>query len=250
LGGWILLIGWCAIVALGVREFYHMLAQKGLKPWMRSGMVASVFWCVIVHIYGAVAYLPVFTGLLLLGLSLSLFRGQTGSRLFNVSATLLGVIYVGFLGSFVPLVRNLPPSQWDESVMAPLAVLVLIGVWANDTAAYFSGRWFGHWHPFPNISPSKTEAGFIGGLTATLAVISVETWGFQVLPLKDSIGLGLVVGIGAPLGDLVESMIKRDMGVKDTSTLIPGHGGVLDRFDSIFFVFPLVYLYLLLAKTF
>ena len=170
--------------------------------------------------------------------SIALFQDTTGYRLLNAGGTLLGVLYVGFLGSFVLIVRNTLPVGASE-----LAVLILLGIWANDTMAYFFGRWFGRWHPFPTISAAKTEAGFIGGLLSALLVIGFGGKVLGLFNIAQSLILGLLIGIGASLGDLVESMIKRDMDVKDTSELIPGHGGVLDRFDSALFVFPLVYLY-------
>lgn len=175
----------------------------------------------------------------------ALFLSQPGERLLNAGGTLLGILYVGFLSSFVLVVRN--TSLVDASEQGAFAVLILVGIWADDVMAYFCGRWFGRWHPFPTISPGKTEAGFIGGLIAALLVMGYGGQTFAHFDLTQSLILGCIVGICAPLGDLIESMIKRDLDVKDTSALIPGHGGVLDRFDSVFFVFPVVYLYLVFA---
>lgn len=245
LGGYWLFVAWCGVVAVGAWEFYRMLASKGLQPWTWFGIVASLVWCGFAFTTGLNAFSLFFSVLLFLAFAGALFVGQPGYRLLNAGGMLLGVCYVGFLGSFVLLVRN--TSVIDASEQGAFAVLILLGIWADDVMAYFAGRWFGRWHPFPTISPGKTEAGFIGGLIAALLVMG---FGAQTLGLFDStqgLILGALVGIGAPLGDLVESMIKRDMEVKDTSQLIPGHGGVLDRFDSVFFVFPLVYLYLCFA---
>ncbi|MDP6041881.1 MAG: phosphatidate cytidylyltransferase [Candidatus Latescibacteria bacterium] len=240
-GGYPLLAGVCAVVAAGIWEFYRMLAQKGLQPWAIFGFAAALIWCFTAFIFGLDAFPLFFTALLLISLVGALCTPC--NRLLNAGATLFGVIYVGFLGSFILLIRNTFPNGASEQ--GAFSVLLLLGIWANDIMAYFSGRWFGKKHPFPTISPSKTEAGFIGGFAAALLIIGFGAHALGVFNITQSLILGLIVGIGAPVGDLVESMIKRDMNVKDTSELIPGHGGMLDRFDSVFFVFPCVYLYLL-----
>ena len=242
LGGYWLFVVWCGVVAVGAWEFYRMLAQKGLQPWTMFGIVAVLTWCGFAFTAGLSVFPSFFSILLLVGLAGAFFIGQPGYRLLNAGGMLLGVFYVGFLGSFVLLVRN--TSAIDASQQGIFAVLILVAIWASDVMAYFSGRWFGRRHPFPTISPGKTEAGFIGGFVAALLVMVLGAQQLSLCDLNQSIFLGVLVGFGAPLGDLVESMIKRDMDVKDTSQLIPGHGGVLDRFDSVFFVFPLIYLYL------
>lgn len=231
------------IVALGTREFCLMLKAKNLRPWTRFAIFASLIWCGLAFIYQLQIWAVFFPALFLVLLIRALFQGIPGQRLANATGTLMAILYVGFLGSFVILVRN------DPAFNTPLfTVLILLGIWASDIAAYFSGRTFGRWHPFPSISPGKTEAGFIGGLIAAVATLAYGTHIWDLLPLNQGLILGLIIGLGAPIGDLVESMIKRDIGVKDTSELIPGHGGILDRFDSVFFVFPLVYLYLQLIN--
>ena len=241
LGDYWLFVMWCGVVSVGTWEFYRMLSQKGLQPWTKFGIVISLSWCAVAFVIGPNAFAFFFLVLLLLMFSVALFRDTTGYRMLNAGGTLLGVLYVGFLGSFVLIVRNSLP--FGASEQGKVAVLILLGIWANDTMAYFFGRWFGRWHPFPTISAAKTEAGFIGGLLSALLVIGLGAQVLELFDITQSLILGLLIGIGASLGDLVESMIKRDMDVKDTSDLIPGHGGVLDRFDSVFFVFPLVYLY-------
>ena len=238
-GGYPLLVALWLIVALGTQEFCRMLQTKAQRPWAKVAIVANIIWCGLAFFYGLQVWALFFPCLFLILLVLALFQSETGTRLPNASGTLMAILYVGFLASFVILVRNHPMPNNHL-----FAVLILLGIWASDVAAYFSGRAFGRWHPFPNISPGKTEAGFIGGAIAAIALIAYGTQTWSLLSLNQGILLGLIIGIGAPIGDLIESMIKRDMGVKDTSEIIPGHGGILDRFDSVFFVFPLVYLFL------
>ena len=237
-GGIPLVLAIGLIVAVGTREFCHMLGAKNLHPWTYVAIIASLIWCGLAFTYDLQVWATFFLPLFLMLLIMALFRGETGSRLANMGGTLLAILYVGFLGSFVILVRNDPMSN------NLFTMFILAGIWASDVAAYFSGRTFGRWHPFPTLSPGKTEAGFIGGTLATIATMAWCTQAWNLLPLNQGLILGLIIGIGAPIGDLIESMIKRDMGVKDTSELIPGHGGILDRFDSVFFGFPLVYIYL------
>jgi len=238
-GGIYLLFALGVIVAIGIREFCHMLQAKALSPWTPLAMVIGLLWVGVVFVYGLEAWPIFFSVVFLLLLMIALFKGEPGWRLANAGGSLLAILYVAFLASFVILVRHYPMSQSHI-----FALMILGGIWISDTAAYFAGRLFGRWHPFPKISPGKTEAGFVGGIFAAVATIvwTAQTW--DLLSLEQGVVLGIVVGVGAPVGDLVESMIKRDMGVKDTSELIPGHGGMLDRFDSVFFVFPLAYLFL------
>ena len=247
LGNHWLFVMWCGVICIGTWEFYRMLSQKGLQPWTGFGIVISLSWCAVAFFVGPNAFAFFFLVLLLLMFSIALCRDTAGYRMLNAGGTLLGVLYVGFLGSFVLIVRNSLPVGASEQ--GQVAVLILLGIWANDTMAYFFGRWFGRRHPFPTISAAKTEAGFIGGLLSALLVTGLGGQVLGLFNIAQSLILGLLIGIGASLGDLVESMIKRDMDVKDTSELIPGHGGILDRFDSTFFVFPLIYLYFQVASN-
>ena len=134
-----------------------------------------------------------------------------------------------------------------SSSMGPdMVLLVFVLIWANDTFAYLTGRLLGKHKLFERISPGKTVEGSIGGLVFTLAGIMVYSHYVDWLSLGEAIGLGLIAVVFGTLGDLCESMLKRQAGVKDSGKLIPGHGGILDRFDSILFAMPFVYVYLLL----
>ena len=245
-GGVPLLVGLCIVVAAGTWEFYRMQEHKGLQPWAWLGIAASLAWCVWFHFLGPGSLLFPLLGLVLLVLSVAIVHGGPVFRVADAWATLAGVLYVGFLGSTALLVRNYSHAGVSEGGSPELAVLVLAGIWTADTAAYFCGRAFGRRHPFPNISPGKTGAGCVGSVVGPLLVVMSGTRVLGVLSVAEGVGLGLVVGVGSLVGDLAESMIKRDAGVKDASGIIPGHGGILDRFDSFLFVYPLAYLYLVL----
>ena len=236
----------CVLVGGGTLEFYKMQQEKGLQPWVIPGVAASLLWCGSVYFYGVgtlVIPLAVLIGLIVLTGS-----GFGGDLFANIESTLIGILYVGVLASFAYEVRSASFEGITPNETAAFSILILASIWVSDTAGYFAGRAFGRRHPFPDISPGKTEAGFIGGIIGTLGLILYGSTQFEFLSLWHGVGLGLVVGFGAPFGDLVESMIKRDAGVKDASAVIPGHGGVLDRFDSFLFVFPLVYVYLSISQ--
>ena len=127
-----------------------------------------------------------------------------------------------------------------------LLLLIFALLWANDTFAYLTGRLLGKHKLFPRISPGKTIEGSIGGLVFTLAGIVVFSHYVDWLSLGSAVGLGLIAVVFGTLGDLCESMLKRQAGVKDSGKLIPGHGGILDRFDSVLFAVPFVFVFLLL----
>lgn len=141
--------------------------------------------------------------------------------------------------------------MYRSDVVGPLAgarvlILVFALLWVNDIFAYLTGRLLGKHKLFARISPGKTIEGSIGGLLFTLAGVALFSHCVSWLPMKEALGLGLIAVVFGTLGDLCESMLKRQAGVKDSGTLIPGHGGILDRFDSVLFAVPFVFVFLLL----
>jgi phosphatidate cytidylyltransferase len=198
-------------------------------------------------------------------LGVELFRNKPGA-LVNISTTILGSLYVAFsLGSLIGIRELFVPADFPVytffAVPGPTVpddvsmhiyrwggytVLSIFGaIWACDSGAYFAGRAFGRHKLFPRVSPNKTWEGAIAGFLA--AVLAFALFRHLLLPylsLRDALACGGIIGIFGQIGDLVESLLKRDAGVKDSSTLIPGHGGVLDRFDSLLFVAPLLFCFL------
>ena len=150
----------------------------------------------------------------------------------SISATVTGAVWVGFGLSFVILIRDLP----DHGRLA--ALTVLLAVWAGDTFAYAGGRLVGRHKMAPMTSPGKTWEGFIFGTIATVFVAFVTLYKQNFLTIPQSLVLGAVIAVAAPLGDLFESLLKRDMKVKDTGRLLGGHGGILDRIDALLFAAP------------
>jgi len=184
----------------------------------------------------------------------------------NVAVTLFGATYLGlFLGSLVGLrelyipedfpVYEYFPSQGTAvptDIAATLdrwggytVIALFVAIWTCDSAAYFAGRAFGRHKLFERVSPNKTWEGAIAGFIFAIGTfLLAREVVLPYLSLSGAIVCGAIVGVFGQIGDLAESLLKRDAGVKDSSSLIPGHGGVLDRFDSLLFVSPLVFLYL------
>lgn len=247
------------ILVGGQTEFYKLARETGLSPqrWMglAVGMLLFALNFIVFRQFsrsvtdeagGAVLYLLLYIGLLLPTLFVcELFR-RSATPLANLGATLLGVLYVA-----VPLSLLLyVPVLAGDGVWRPETVLCYIFIiWANDVFAYLVGMTFGRHRLCERLSPKKSWEGFFGGLagavaTGLAAAYALDTnywvWG----------GLALVASLSGVAGDLVESMFKREAGVKDSGQVIPGHGGVLDRFDALLLSAPYVFLYLLLVGRF
>lgn len=137
-------------------------------------------------------------------------------------------------------------DMFGEMAGARLILLVFAILWVNDTFAYLTGRLLGRHKLFERVSPGKTIEGSLGGLVFTLAGVIVFSRCVDWLPIEAAIGMGLIAVVFGTLGDLCESMLKRQAGVKDAGKLIPGHGGILDRFDSVLFTVPFVFVFLIL----
>ena len=247
------------ILVGGQTEFYKLARETGLSPQRWMGLAVGVLLFALNFIVfrqfsrsvtdeagGAVLYLLLYIGLLLPTLFVcELFR-RSATSLANLGATLLGVLYVA-----VPLSLLLyVPVLAGDGVWRPETVLCYIFIiWANDVFAYLVGMTFGRHRLCERLSPKKSWEGFFGGLAGAVATglaaayaldANYWVWG----------GLALVASLSGVAGDLVESMFKREAGVKDSGQVIPGHGGVLDRFDALLLSAPYVFLYLLLVGRF
>ncbi|MDP9347749.1 MAG: phosphatidate cytidylyltransferase, partial [Gemmatimonadota bacterium] len=174
-------------------------------------------------------------------------RGVDGEPLLSVSVTVFGTLYTGGLLSYALYLRHLPQviTAWHGTALLFAPVLL---TWASDTFAYFVGRAWGRRKLIPRVSPGKTVEGSLGALGGSLVVALGYAWVLGHFPtyrmtLGEAAVLGVLVSVAAQVGDLAESLLKRDTGVKDSGALLPGHGGALDRFDSLFFTLPLAYLF-------
>lgn len=257
-----------AVSAVALHEFYRLAAAKGAKPMVALGLFAG-FAINLSFFLGLASQPPLVVTVLLItviafGLR-ELFRNE-GSAILNLSTTLLGVVYISlFFGTFIgirqlfvagsfPAARFLSTgSSVSDAQVAHqihawggyMVISVFATIWICDSAAFHVGAPWGKHKLFPRVSPNKSWEGAIAGLVfAILAAVGAKFLLLPFLPLSGAIFMGVVVGTIGQLGDLTESLLKRDAGVKDSSALIPGHGGAFDRFDSVLLVAPCVYLYL------
>lgn len=241
------------VSALGAWEFYRIARASGHAPMDWLGIVLSALVPLLVHAHHArVIAIPVSAAVVavLLALAVSIWaRGVEGKPLGASAVTVFGVLYTGCALSFGFALRYLDYAIDARAGMA-LVALPLLLTWASDIGAFFVGRAVGGRKLIPKVSPGKTVSGAIGGLLFTVII----SWVLARLVLPDvaqltlthagAIMFGLLVSVAAQIGDLAESLLKREGGVKDSSRIIPGHGGILDRFDSLIFVLPVSYLVL------
>jgi phosphatidate cytidylyltransferase len=234
------LVGLCSLV--GLHEFFGLLKARGLEPQRATGLLLAG------ALFVEVArpdwpHWPLWPFLILVPLTVTLARGKHFEETVPAAAgTLLGAVYLGALGGAIAALRLIPPV--DQGAWR--LVLLLAIIMASDTFAFFVGHAFGRRRLAPEVSPHKTVEGALGGLLGGIAgALATRALGMPELPLSHAVGLGvLVAGLGI-LGDLDESLLKRWAGVKDSGALFPGHGGMLDRLDSLLFGAPVLYYYFL-----
>jgi phosphatidate cytidylyltransferase len=235
-----------AVAALaGLVEFFGLLRARGLQPMRRTGLLVAAAMFVDVAAPGWYG-MPVWPLAALLLLTVTLLPGRPLETSVPAAAlTLLGAVYLGALGGTVAALHLLPPAGSGAWRVLLLCAIIMLA----DTFAFFVGHAVGRHRLAPTVSPGKTVegavAGIVGGIVGALAV---RHFGLTALPLLDALLLGAVVaGLGI-VGDLDESLLKRWAGVKDSGTLFPGHGGALDRLDSLLFGAPILYYYFLIAR--
>ncbi len=249
-GGWIFTAALGAVAAIGAWELLRMAREGGAEPLEIPAIALAAVIPLLVHasylgVYRVTLTVAVLVLLALLA-SVIWLRGVERKPLVSFSVTIAAIVYPA-------LVTYMYPLRYHDYAVGALAgtVLVMFPVavtWATDTGAYTFGRLFGRHKLIPSVSPSKTVEGAIGGLLVAI----LGTWAYVQLLLEPFaqlsittfgiVVLALVIGVVGQIGDLAESLLKRDAGVKDSSKLLPGHGGILDRFDSLLFVLPAVYL--------
>ena len=249
-GDWVLATMLAILAALGAWELFRFSKETGTRALEPAGIAIAALVPIAVH----ASRLGVFTVplsaviVLVLGLFASTlwFRGTTGRPLASVAITVFGVIYA----SLITYVYALRYHPYAVGALAGtlVAVLPVLLTWATDIGAYTFGRMFGKKKLMPSVSPGKTIVGAMGGLGVTVIVCLLYVR-FALIPyaqlgltIQGAVLFAIIVSVAGQTGDLAESLLKREAGVKDSSTLLPGHGGILDRFDSLLFVLPIAYL--------
>lgn len=261
LGGWYFTLMFAVIIYLGQLEYFELVRATGIAPATKTTVVVSQALLIIATLSSTLAdaVMPV-AGTFICFYLLFLPKLAT---IADISTSILGLFYCGYLPSYWVRLRaidsaavsNLPlggywPENWTDIKALPegltVTLLTFICIWAADIGAYFVGKIFGRTR-LSDISPKKTVEGAVFGVAASVAVALAGAWclDWPSWPLT-GLALGLLIGIASLLGDLTESMMKRDAGVKDSGQLIPGHGGILDRADSYVFTAPLVYYFVTL----
>ena len=255
LGGWYFTIGFGVIVYLGQLEVFDLVRAKGINPAAKTTLIVSQVLLVTAHIAP-----PVADAILALAgtcICFYLLFQPKFATIADVAASILALFYGGYLPTFWIRLRDLSaegtatlplegylPSSFDWSTFPTgltITFVAFVCIWGADIGAYAFGKSFGR-TPLSSISPKKTVEGAMFGMGASASCGILGAW-MMNWPIWWLTGaaLGTIIGISSLLGDLTESLMKRDAGVKDSGTLIPGHGGILDRTDSYVFTAPLVY---------
>jgi phosphatidate cytidylyltransferase len=261
LGGWYFTICLGVIVYLGQQEYFDLVRAKGVAPAAKTTLVVSQVLLITATISASLAdaVMPIAGTLICFYL---LFQPKFAT-IADISSSILGLFYGGYLPSYWVRLRaignaevsNLPLEGYFPTTLPDIAdlpigltttLLAFFSIWAADIGAYIFGKFFGRTR-LTDISPKKTVEGAVFGVLGSVAVATVGSWylNWPGGPLS-GMALGLLIGIASLLGDLTESMMKRDAGVKDSGQLIPGHGGILDRADSYVFTAPLIYYFMTL----
>lgn len=250
-GGVPLVILCLIIVILGAKEYTQILKNKGFLPSYKIIIISSLIFAFLAY-FNRLDLIPLaFTLSTFLAFMWVLFRGKQ-PYIANVATTILGFVYCGWFPLHLLLLRDIGCNPvyngWikhnPSMEGAAYAVLLLLAVILTDSFCYYAGIQFGKHKLAEVISPNKTVEGSAGGtLMCVLFCITFGVWVFN-LPWYHAFVIGILIAAFAQIGDLCESMIKRDAGVKDSSDIIPGHGGFLDRTDSYILTIPVVYYYI------
>jgi phosphatidate cytidylyltransferase len=244
LGGHYFLMFVLIISVLSFYEFCNFSKRKGANANLWLGIIIILF--LIINQYKH--YVDIFTFILaasLLLLITELFRNKE-SAIVNLGITFSGIFYIGIFSASLLAIREFYPNINDlYSRGGYLVISMLSGIWIGDSAAYYGGTALGKHKLFPRVSPKKSWEGAIFGFCFSIgAMILARILILDFLSWQSVIVIGIIIGTIGQLGDLIESLLKRDAGVKDSSEIIPGHGGMFDRFDSLLFTAPAVWIYL------
>ncbi len=240
-GPWVLLVVLGLLGTLCLREYFQLVRLMEVQPLSWFGYAA--FWLLLGSLEARRLPAPALFAVLLMAALLAAMwpRDSMRTRVLGTIATMFGVSYIAFALHAAIRVR----FEFGETAGREWTIVLLAAVWSGDTAAMLVGKGFGRTPFSPRISPKKTCEGAAAGLLGSVgAALVLQRLLFRDLPMPHLLAAAGLVGIFGQLGDLAESLLKRAAGRKDSSNLVPGHGGVLDRVDSLLFAFPILYLYL------
>ncbi|MCL4448755.1 MAG: phosphatidate cytidylyltransferase [Actinobacteria bacterium] len=231
------------VVLLGAAETYASMREAGYRPATLLGLLAVVFTVLAAFYKGETAVVAVVGAFIIFMLLWYLSISKTKRIVANVSVTFFVYVWIGVLGSFAGLLLN--PAMFPGSRGVAIVFGAVLGVIAYDVGAYVSGSMLGKLlfkSPLaPNVSPGKTWEGLLGGMISSIVICAAVVSQVSPWTLSRALLLGVVAAVLAPLGDLCESLVKRDLHLKDMGSIMPGHGGILDRVDALLFVLPATY---------
>jgi phosphatidate cytidylyltransferase len=249
------------ITVLSSYEFHQLLTKTGIPNNAPAGITGSiiVYTLFVLHAlhFNMSAILVAVPCLLFMVYMLIELFSTNEQPLTRIAYTIFGIMYVSIPFGLLTLIPWSYSStgcvRWEIATSLvyqfEIVFAILFLIWANDIGAYFAGKSFGKHKLFERISPKKTWEGSIGGLATAMIFTYLLYYFYGIYTIPVWMGLCIIVVISGSLGDLVESMIKRTLQVKDSGTLLPGHGGFLDRFDALIFAIPFVYLYLTIINN-
>lgn len=231
IGGWFYAVGLTVVLGLAAWEFWHMFTQGGYSPSAAVMVGGTVAICLARAGFGFLHSDEILAVAILLAMAIHTIeyeRGKDQSAL-DFCISLGGLLYCGWLGAYLISLRNLPNGEWWMFLLIPAVSFA-------DGGAYAVGKWIGKHKFSPRVSPKKTWEGYLGGILFAIVLTPIlgSIWHSKAPSITTWVGMaaGAAVSLITPLGDLGESMLKRQFGFKDTSNLLPGHGGVLDRIDT------------------
>ncbi len=262
LGGWWFSAAMIVVSTVALWEFYHLADSKHASANTSVGLI----WALVLQGCFAMALDSVGTaGTIWMGVALLVFVAGTlltlgaeiwrakENAILNTAVTLAGIAYVTIGFTTILFLRNTASAaddalHWIDTGGA-LVLTLFVSVWSSDTLAYFTGLSIGKHKLLERVSPKKTWEGAAGGLVGAVAgFVALSAMLMPSMVMVDAVACGVIVGVFGPIGDLAESWLKRDAVIKDSSHIIPGHGGFLDRFDSMLFAAPLVLIYLTIVN--
>lgn len=240
-----------ALIVISTNEFFFLAKGKNFDPSARLGIISAGVMNAIAYACGLNTALELLALIVPLVLLTELARKRTDGvkgTFENVGITLTGIVYIGIFGSLLTMIRQrygIENIFVDDREAGLYVITIFATIWICDSAAYFIGKAQGKHKMSKYVSPNKSWEGAVAGFVFAVATsLAAKFLILHNLDMKLALGTGVVIGTFGQAGDFVESMFKRDAGVKDSSDMIPGHGGVFDRFDSLLFSAPFIYLLL------
>jgi phosphatidate cytidylyltransferase len=238
-----------AIAGIGLYEYYNIFRLRGFTPLVTAGIISGFLILLFVFLETQSFIPPKYLELIIIpviGLWFSFIFVKRMEMIQSLMITVTGLIYVLLPLSLIPFIaqNQLTGFKYDPEIL----IGTLLIIWTYDTAAYISGNLFGKHRMAPAISPKKSWEGFFGGMVFAVIVGVLYAKFTSLLNVTDWVILSFIIVLTGTAGDLFESLIKREAGVKDSGKIMPGHGGILDRFDSLLLITPFVFLYLYLIK--